>query len=145
MFIASRKMCTDSRTWSCRGHEKAKRWRCNIGRPTADSCGRPKASQPLTEGMVEGESGSSGTDTRTKKTIFFKSFFKKKKRNFYNFHAPLPPSPPTHTRTPTLWNSSLLITELPAIADRSEGFSHRGAPPQRRTKCRLSLCIFFIL
>ena len=30
----------------------------------------------------------------------------------------------------------------PAIADRSEGFLHRAAPPERRTKCRLSLCIF---
>ena len=27
----------------------------------------------------------------------------------------------------------------PAVAD--EGFSHRAAPPQRRTQCRLSLCI----
>ena len=33
----------------------------------------------------------------------------------------------------------------PAIADRSEGFYHRAAPPQRRTKCRLSLCNFFFL
>ena len=30
-----------------------------------------------------------------------------------------------------------------AIAGGSEGF-HRAAPPQRRTKCRLSLCIFFV-
>ena len=30
----------------------------------------------------------------------------------------------------------------PAIEDGSEGFPHRAAPPHRRTKCRLSLCIF---
>ena len=30
----------------------------------------------------------------------------------------------------------------PGIADRSEGFLHRAAPPERRTKCRLSLCNF---
>ena len=34
------------------------------------------------------------------------------------------------------------LTVTPAIADRSEGFTHRAAPPQRRTRCRLSLCIF---
>ena len=33
-------------------------------------------------------------------------------------------------------------TVTPAIADRSEEFSQRAAPPQRRTKCCLSLCIF---
>ena len=36
------------------------------------------------------------------------------------------------------------LTVTPAIADRSEVFLHRAAPPQRRTTCRLSLCIFFI-
>ena len=34
-------------------------------------------------------------------------------------------------------------TVTPAIADRSGRFTHRAAPPQRRTKCGLSLCIFF--
>ena len=33
-------------------------------------------------------------------------------------------------------------TVPPAIADRSGRFTHRAAPSQRRTKCRLSLCIF---
>ena len=33
-------------------------------------------------------------------------------------------------------------TVTPAIADMSEGFPHRAAPPQRWTKCRLSRCIF---
>ena len=33
-------------------------------------------------------------------------------------------------------------TVTPTIADRSEGVPHRAAPPQRRTKCRLSQCIF---
>ena len=37
----------------------------------------------------------------------------------------------------------LCDTVTPAIADRSEGFHHRAAAPQRRKKCRLSLCIFF--
>ena len=33
-------------------------------------------------------------------------------------------------------------TVTPAIADRSEGFLHCAAPPQRRTKRCLSVCIF---
>ena len=40
-----------------------------------------------------------------------------------------------------------IIAVTPAIADRSEGFPNRAAPPQRRTKCRLSrfLFLFFFL
>ena len=49
---------------------------------------------------------------------------------------------PVKTLMTSLWSFD---TVTPAIADRSEGFPHRAAPPQRRTKCRLSLCIFYSL
>ena len=38
--------------------------------------------------------------------------------------------------------SRIQNTVTPAIADRSDGFPHSAAPPQRKTKCRLSQCIF---
>ena len=48
--------------------------------------------------------------------------------------------------TSQFWQWLVLLprkTVTLTIADRSEGFPHRAPPPQRRTKCRLSLRIHF--
>ena len=57
LFIASRKICTDSRAWSHCRHKSPKRCRCSIGRPTADRFGRPRSRYSRVVSAIQGRTG----------------------------------------------------------------------------------------
>ena len=75
------------------------------------------------------------TKSSTFSMSFFGMFFPKKINN--QFYTP-------KSTNKSLSSAAQTITVTSAIAERSEMFPHRAAPPQRRrTKCRLSHSTFF--